>query len=94
MFEDARLLAKVLFICVADLSAENLGGAEIAASFATASRWRHRSPTAGADHQRTSFPPPIPGQTSCRPVSFRDGGVPAVAFPKKAHRCRPAGKGG
>jgi 8-oxo-dGTP pyrophosphatase MutT (NUDIX family) len=38
MFEDARLLAKVLFTCVADLSAENLGGAEIAASFATAGR--------------------------------------------------------
>ena len=38
MFEDARLLAKVLFTCVADLSAENLGGAEIAASFAAAGR--------------------------------------------------------
>ena len=38
MFEDARLLAKVLFTCVADLCAENLGGAEIAASFAAASR--------------------------------------------------------
>jgi 8-oxo-dGTP pyrophosphatase MutT (NUDIX family) len=38
MFEDARLLAKVLFTCVADLVAGNLAGAGILAPFATVAR--------------------------------------------------------
>jgi hypothetical protein len=38
MFEDARLLAKVLFTCVADLAADNLADAGILAPFATAAR--------------------------------------------------------
>ena len=59
MFEDARLLAKVLFTCVADLAADNLAGAGIL----------RRSPLPLADmHQGTGTPGPAGASVKSGPV--------------------------